>query len=302
MAPDLSVIFVSYNSRALLDTCLRALPGALGGRSFDVVVADNASSDGSADMVEDAWPQVRLVRMSANVGFARAVNRAHAGASGRHVLLLNPDTMPEPGSLGVLVGFLDAHARAGVVAPQLLNSDGSDQGTARAFPTPVAAFFGRRSLLTRLFPANRWSRRYLIGRQRAGSSPFEVDWVSGACLMMPRAVADLVGGLDEGFFMHWEDADLCHRIKDAGYQVWCEPGARVTHHEGGSRRGWPPRQVWAFHHGAFRYYAKHGARRWWNPLRYVAAAGLALRATALILLFVLRRTTARAQAHTLAAR
>ena len=156
-----------------------------------------------------------------------------------------------------------------------------DQGTARSFPTAAASIFGRRSFLTRLFPNNRWSRRYLSGREHPDTAPFEVDWVSGAAMMVRRDAIDRVGELDEKFFMHWEDADWCHRMKDAGYGVFCVPASRIVHHEGGSRRGWPPRQLRAFHEGAFRYYAKHHAP-WWSPLRYVAAAGLAARAAALI--------------------
>ena len=100
-------------------------------------------------------------------------------------------------------------------------------------------------------------------------------------MLVRREAIERVGGLDEGFFMHWEDADWCHRMKDAGYSVYCVPEARIIHHEGGSRRGWPPSQLLAFHQGAYRYYAKHHAP-WWHPLRYVAAIGLAMRAATLI--------------------
>jgi len=216
--------------------------------------------------------------MSANLGFARANNRALAVARGRHVLLLNSDAEVLPGALDSLVTFLDANPRVGVAAPRLLNSDLSDQGTARAFPTPAAAVFGRKSWLTRSFPHNRWSTRYLTGRTCTDQKPFRVDWVSGACMMVRREAIDRVGSLDEGFFMYWEDADWCRRINAAGYDVMCLPAARVIHHEGGSSRGQPARLVWAFHRSVYHYYAKHDAPQPWNPLRALAVAGLTGRA------------------------
>ena len=191
--------------------------------------------------------------------------------------MLNPDTVADPGSLERLVDLLDADETVGIAAPQLLNLDRSDQGTARAFPTPAAALLGRRSPLTRLWPNNRWSRRYLVGRQQSDREAFPVDWVSGACLMMRHDLARRTNGFDESFFMYWEDADWCRRIKDRGYQVVCEPRAKVVHDEGAQRRPYP-RQVWVFHESAYRYYAKHhltGPRR---PLRPVVHAALMTRA------------------------
>lgn len=259
--PDLSVLVITYNSAADIATCLRAVKGTLTVR-HEVIVIDNASLDGTADLVRREHPDVTVVDMGTNAGFARGNNRAIAEAAGRHLLLLNPDTEVRAGALDTLVAFLDADTTAGVAAPRLLNSDGTDQGTARAFPSPAAGLFGRRSPLTRLWPSNRWSRRFLVGTWHDGDGPFEVDWVSGACLMLPASVARRVGGLDEGFFMHFEDTDLCHRIKDAGLRVWCVPDAEVVHHEGGSRRGWPPAQLWHFHHGARRYYRRHALVGW----------------------------------------
>jgi GT2 family glycosyltransferase len=283
---DVSVITVSYECRALLREQLASLEGACGRRSYEVIVVDNQSTDGVVEMLRREWPSVAVFEMGENAGFARANNRGIAAARGRYVLLLNPDTVALPGSIAGLVDFLDATPAAAIAAPRLLNSDLTDQGTARSFPTAAAAVFGRRSLLSKLFPDNRWTRRYLSGRSERGSAPFVVDWVSGAAMMVRREAIRSVGALDERFFMHWEDADWCHRMKDAGWSVYCVPAARIVHHEGGSRRGWPPRQLRAFHEGAFRYYAKHHAP-WWHPLRYLAALGLATRAAALIAAYTL---------------
>jgi GT2 family glycosyltransferase len=280
--PDITLITVTYECRELVRAMLASLADATRGRSAELIVVDNASSDRVVEFIRAEWPAVRVIEMGENAGFARANNRGITSARGRYVMLLNPDTVADAGAISALADFLDAEPRAGVVAPRLVGSDLRDQGTARAFPTAAAAIFGRRSLLTKIFPRNRWSRRYLSGRERSDVAPFEVDWVSGAAMMVRREAIDRIGGLDEKFFMYWEDADWCRRIKEAGYGVFCVPGSRIVHHEGGSSRGWPPRQLRAFHQGAFRYYLKHHAPQWWNPLRYVAAAGLGLRAAALI--------------------
>ena len=283
---DVSIVSVTYECRELALECLASIPSGVGQRSHEVIVVDNASTDGVVDSIRRSDPGVTLIEMGHNAGFARANNRGIAAASGRYVLLLNPDTVTMPRSIEALAEFMDATPRAAVAAPRLLNTDLSDQGTARSFPTAAAAVFGRRSLLTKLFPTNRWSRHYLSGRAHQGSAPFEVDWVSGAAMLVRRDAITRVGGLDEGFFMHWEDADWCHRMKDAGFLVYCVPDARIVHHEGGSRRGWPPRQLLAFHQGAYRYYSKHHAP-WWHPFRYVAALGLAARAAALMAAYAL---------------
>lgn len=279
----LSVLLVTYDSRRFIDACLAALRDTVSVR-YEVVLADNASHDGTLEHVRRTWPAVTCLDMGANTGFATACNRALGVSTGRHVLLLNGDAVVAPEALDALVGFLDAHPRAGVAAPLLLNEDGSDQGTARSFPTPAAAVFGRRSPLTRRFPGNRWSRRYLPAGPRGADGPVEVDWVSGACLMVPRRVVEQVGALDPGYFMYWEDADWCRRIKAAGYGVWCVPAARVVHAEGGSSGGgWPVRQVLRFHRAAYRYYRIHHLQGGWVALAPLAAAALTGRGTAIVL-------------------
>jgi GT2 family glycosyltransferase len=160
--------------------------------------------------------------------------------------------------------------------------DGTDQGTARTFPSPLAAFFGRKSLLTRLAPSNPWSRRYLAGRQRQGRDPFRVDWVSGACLMTRQDVIERVGPLDERFFMYWEDADWCQRIGQLGLGVYCVPEAEVRHAEGQSGRGHRARLIWEFHKSVYWYYVKHHLPQPWNPARPLVAAGLFGRAALMI--------------------
>lgn len=284
--PDVSVLIVTYNSASFIDRCLTSVRDQVG-CTHEVIVADNASQDSTVELLRARWPHVRLIDMGGNTGFAKANNAAARVASGRHVLLLNGDAWLEPDALRELAGYLDGHPQVGVVAPQLLNPDGSDQKTARSFPTPAAAVFGRRSVLSRLFPGNRWTRAYLAGSTEQEDTPsvaddVAVDWVSGAALMSPRETYLRLGGLDEGFFMHWEDADFCRRIHDGGLEVRFLRSARARHAEGSSRRGWPMAQIKHFHRGAYRYYAKHhlahGNRRLAKPL---AAAALGARAAVL---------------------
>jgi GT2 family glycosyltransferase len=282
--PDLSVVVVSYNTRDLLGACLRSVAATVREHTYEVIVADNGSIDNSVQLLQRDWPDVRLLELGANLGFARANNRAIAVSRGRQVLLLNSDTEVLPGAIDALVAFLDVTPHAGVSAPLLLNSDMTDQGTARAIPAPANVLFGRKSPLTRLFPSNPWSRRYLVGRTYRGVDTFRVDWVSGACMMVRRDAFERAGLLDEGFFMYWEDADWCRRIGREGYGVYCVPRARVIHHEGGSSGRRPAHLVWAFHRSVYRYYTKHDAPQVWNPLRVVAAVGLATRAASIVAL------------------
>lgn len=281
-AVDLSVLIVNFNTRELLAACLRSVVATVRRHRYEIIIADNASADGSVAMLRRDWPQVTVIETGGNLGFARANNKALAAAQGRYCLLLNSDTEVLPDALDTLVDFMDAHPAAGVVAPQLLNSDFTDQGTARAFPSAAAVLFGRKSLLTRLFPDNPWSRRYLLGRQRRGDEPFRVDWVSGACLMVRREAVEQVGPLDEHFFMYWEDADWCRRIGNAGYAVYCVPAARVVHHEGQSSKGRSARLVVVFHQSVYHYVTKHHAPHPLHPLRPLAAVGLAGRAAAIL--------------------
>lgn len=284
---DLAVVIVSYRCREMVLACVDRILSTPWRHRIEVVVVDNDSNDGT---LEALGPRCAVVPMGRNAGFSVANNAGFAATSSRHVLVLNPDTLVDPGSIDLLVDFLDSHPDAGVVAPRLVNTDGSDQLTARAFPTPAAALFGRRSPLTRLFPRNRFSTAFLAGRDAPTDRPFRVDWVSGAAMTVPRAVVEQTGGFDEEFFMFWEDADWCRRIVDAGFSVWCQPAARIVHDEGSTRRkSYSPRLTRSFHRGAYLYWRNHHAPQAWNPLRWLAALGLATRAAALITIEAVRR-------------
>jgi N-acetylglucosaminyl-diphospho-decaprenol L-rhamnosyltransferase len=285
---DVSVTIVTFNCRDHVLACLATLPAGVVRHRYEVVVVDNGSTDGVVEAITERYPDVTVLERGVNDGFGRSQNLAVSRARGRHVLVLNPDTVVEPGAIDVLVELADRRRAAGtpvgVIAPQLLNPDRSDQRTARAFPTASAGLFGRRSPLTRWFPGNPWSRRFLGEPDGARSGPWTVDWVSGAAMLVSREEFRELGGFDPDFFMHFEDAELCHRVKASGGQVWCVPEARIVHDEGGSRNGWPVRQLWHFHRGAYlfarksRYPSRTDPRRWGTGAllgaRFVAVAVL----------------------------
>jgi len=280
--PDLSIITVNYNSGELLLDCLRAVFENTATVRFEYLVVDNASRpDGLLERMTAEFPDVCLLRNETNVGFAAGCNVGIAHATGRYVLLLNPDTVVQPHALDRMVEFLDGRSDVAVLGSPLIGPDGRDQGVAgRDFPTPLAALFGRTTILTRLFPRNRFSARFSSRQSPTEGAPFEVDWVSGACMMVRRAAIDDAGVLDPGYFFMWEDADWCFQFKRAGWRVYCYHEAHVIHREGSSRnRGWQALRLSTvgFHQGAYRYYRKNINSRSYDPVHLVVGAGLAAR-------------------------
>ena len=233
MTIDLSVVIVSYNTQDMLRDCLRSLDAATAGLTVETFLVDNNSPDGSAGMVATEFPEVHLIANKENAGFTRANNQALRRCIGRNVVILNPDTEPEPASLTILSGYLDGHPDVGAVGPMLLNTDGTLQHNGRPFPTPWREFIGHSGL--RRLNAAAYDRIYEYGRDDFDVA-CETDQVSGACLMVPHAVMDQVGMLDEDFFMFYEEVEWCWRIKKAGYRIYYLPQSRVVHHWMGSVR------------------------------------------------------------------
>lgn len=292
--PDVTVTIVTYNCTDDAIKCIDTLHGAAGRHRVEVVVVDNDSDDDVAAAIGTSHPEVKVIERRRNAGFGRSHNLAAAHASGRYLLVLNPDTVVEPGAIDEMVDFSDARAAegdpVGVVAPMLLNPDGTDQLTARSFPTASAGIFGRRSPLTRWFPSNPWSGKFLRFDQVDRTMPWTVDWVSGAAMMVPRDLFESLEGFDPDFFMHFEDAELCARVGAAGRDVWCVPQGRIVHAEGGSRRGWPASQVWYFHRGAYLFARKTRYPGSSDPRRWMTAVLLGVRLIATIALNVVQRT------------
>jgi N-acetylglucosaminyl-diphospho-decaprenol L-rhamnosyltransferase len=265
-AVDLSVIIVSWNTRELLAQCLASalVPGAtrLGppgagradGLSLEVLVVDNASADGSAEMVRERFPTVRLLANMENLGFARANNQAIPFCRGQYVLLLNPDTVVAPGALATLVAFMDAHPRAGAVGARLLNEDASLYPSCQPAPTLPREFW-RLFHLDAVWPLARYRMD-----QWDPTTPREVEVMQGACLMLRRETLDEVGLLDEDYFIYSEEVDLCLRLRRAGWQLWWIPQAVVTHYGGQSTRQVARAMFLRLYQGKILYFRKHHGR------------------------------------------
>jgi N-acetylglucosaminyl-diphospho-decaprenol L-rhamnosyltransferase len=231
---DLSVSVVSYRTPVLLEQCLHALETERLSVEMDVTIVDNASGDGSTEMVADRFPWVRVVRNDRNVGFGAAHNQALRDARGRYWLILNSDAMPRQGALRALVEFLDTHPAVAVAGPKLRLADGTVQASRRRFPS-VATLFLESTQLQRFWPDNAVLRRYYI-TDRTDDEPQQVDWLVGACLCVRAQAAAEVGVFDERFFMYSEELDWCRRFRVAGWQVAYVPQAEVAHLEGASAR------------------------------------------------------------------
>lgn len=227
---QLSIIIVSWNVRDLLGDCLRSIAAGRGDLELEVIIVDSGSSDGTPQMVEEAFGQeafpVRLIARPDNVGFPKGNNIGIRQAQGHYILLLNPDTEIVGDALQVMVSYLEENGDVGVVGPQLRNPDGSVQSSRRRFPSLATAFW-ESTWLEPWAPQRLLERYYVL--DRADDAPGDVDWVVGASLLTRREVVEQVGLLDEDYFMYSEELDWCRRIKDAGWRVVYFPDVEIVH-------------------------------------------------------------------------
>lgn len=283
---DLSITICSWNTLDDLRACLASLEKVRNEASFEVIVVDNNSEDGSPDMAETEFPWVRTERMTRNLGFVGGQNYAAEHRKGRHVFPLNSDTIVHPGAIKGLLEYLESHPEAGVVAPMLLNPDGSLQFSCRRFPNPVAALF-RNTLLGRLFPNNRFTKDYLM-QEWSHDAPREVDWVSGAAFLARDTLVEQIGLFDPNFVMFCEDVDFCFQTWQVGKKVIYLPEFQITHAIGRSTDKAPNRMIGRFHRSMFLFYKKNIVPKQ-NPIvrpfsLAMAASALSLRAS----LFIVR--------------
>ncbi len=286
MSIAISIVIVTYNSRAVVGRCLDSLREHT---THEVVVVDNASPDGTADMIDRDYRWVRTIRRGKNGGLSAAINDGVKAATGTHIMQLNPDVRVESDVFTPLAQCLAEHADVGVVAPKLLNDDGSLQLSCRAFPGYSTALFNRYSAFTKLLPGNRYSRDYLMA-DFDHASQRDVDWVSGAALMFPRTIFDAVGGWDAGYFMFNEDVDFCHRVHDAGYRVVYYPTVAVYHSIGASQST-STRLIIERHRSMWRYYRKH--LRGNAARNAITAAGITARGVAMLAAARVRQITSK---------
>ncbi|MGD0200805.1 MAG: glycosyltransferase family 2 protein [Bryobacteraceae bacterium] len=284
---DVSAIIISLNSKRFLRDCLETLErGPWRDVTREIIVADNGSTDGTLELLRESYPSVQVLAIGKNIGFCPAGNLAARKAAGRYLLFLNDDILVQDDAIPRLVEWMDAHPEAGMIGSRLLNIDGTDQfSSGRRFPGPMNALFGRKSVLTRLFPKARWARRYLLSDRVNSAEPYLVDWISAAAMLVRRPAFFESGGLAEDFY-YFHEMVICSRCRKAGYTVWLHPQSKIIHYEGAGSglrtRRVRRRHIGRFHRAAYRWYCLHHGLGRWNPRRYVAAAILAVRAVALI--------------------
>jgi N-acetylglucosaminyl-diphospho-decaprenol L-rhamnosyltransferase len=267
-----SVVIVNYASWPLTARCVGSLLES-GDENLEIVVVDNDGAE------PPEIPSVaRLIRNPRNAGFARACNQGIAASTGELVVLINPDAVVKRDFFGHIGAFIEENPGVGVAGPRIVDADGRLQLSARKELSMVSGLLGRTSLLTRLFPKSSLVREQFpaITEWRR---PTAVDWVSGACMIVRRSALEEIGGLDERFFMYFEDADLCRRAREAGWSVFYLPHVEVVHEAGGSSHD-RPRAIWDLHKSAFLYHRKHGAHGPLNLYSFFVLVGLAGRSLA----------------------
>jgi len=273
--PDVSICFVNWRTPDDLIACVRSIEAAPPRYEYDIRIVDNASGDGSPERLAECVPSANLILNEGNVGFGRAANQAIRETRGRYVLLLNPDVIVREGAVDALVGFMDETPRAGACGGTMRSPKGRRHHSCRRFPTSLAAAF-RGTPLSFFVRHSRYEREYLMeGEEFEG--PTEVDWLSGSCLMLRRAVLDEVGVFDERYFMYLEDTDLCYRMHQAGWGVYYVPGAEFVHTIGRSSDQAQVRMIVAHHRSMLVYYRKNLAATVPLPLRPLYAVGVIAR-------------------------
>jgi len=251
-APRLAVVVVSFEARETLLAGLGALR-AHASLPLELVVVDNASTDGSADAVRARHPEALVIANRDNVGFARACNQGWRASRAPHVLFLNPDAEVAPGAVETLVGLLESRPAVGAAGPRTRGSDGTIQVSTGPDLTPLAELRQRRLVRG----VARREARALAQAGALHAREHEPAWVSGSCLVARRTALEGVGGFDERFFLYEEDADLCRRLREAGWGIVFTPEAEVTHHLGRSMSKAPRRARLEYHRSHRLYYRKH---------------------------------------------
>jgi len=253
----LDIVIVNYNSGFHLLNCLKSLSvnnGTMNGRL--VTVYDNGSSDGSLQLARDSFPKLRYIGNHKNLGFAAAVNRAAQTLQNEYFLLLNPDIVVFPNAVDSMLEFMRQHPRCGILGGEILSPSGFRQHTCRRFPHYFNVPFGRRSLARRIFSNNEFSNKYLY-LDLDYRCPQKVDFVEGSLMMIRRKAAEEVDFFDEDFFLYLEDADLCYRLKEKGWETWWLPESYAIHYRGENFRTDNIHPAMYHSRGFYRFFKKH---------------------------------------------
>ncbi len=259
---DLSIAIINYNTKGLLEECLSSLLQYPPSCEYEILVIDNASTDGSPDLVRDLFPGVKLFPNPRNVGYAAAVNQAFRGSDSEFVLVLNPDVVVTPGAVDALHRYMRSNPRVGIAGSKLLNPDGTLQHSCRRFYNLKTLLY-RRTFLGKIFSGSPVITEHLMA-DWDHAAPRQVDWILGACMMVRRSAVEEVGPADERFFLYFEDVDWCYRMKSRGWEVhYCPDSVMVHHHRRDSARGVFGPGLRAHLASVFRFYEK------WSMVVYV---------------------------------
>jgi GT2 family glycosyltransferase len=285
---DVSVIILNFNTKDLTGVCIERLKQSLlGTYSMEIILCDNASLDGTVDMVKKKFPDVIVIQNGNNLGFAAGNNPGIRRAKGRFIVLLNSDTEVARDSIAEMIAFMDLHPKAGAATCKLMLPNGRmDPACHRGFPTPWASLTYLIKL-EKLFPKSKLFGEYHQGYKDL-STAHEVDCISGAFFMMRKEVIEKVGLLDEDFFMYAEDIDMAYRIKNAGWEIWFTPGVSVLHKkkQSGRAHSEKSRRVTTeiyFHTYNWLFYKKHYAKKYGASMNFIVTCVYTVR------LFLLKR-------------
>ena len=286
-APKLSVVIICWNDWKVLEDCLRSIFDCTHKIDFEVIVSDNGSTDGSVDLIHQHFPAVRVVENRANLGFAKANNTGIAAAGGEYILILNPDTVCHEGSFDRWIEFADRHPEAGAFGCRVLNPDGTYQESARPFPSVPGSILAALYLrpLAYIMPG------VLADRYQGwkGDTEREIDWQSGCCVLFRGELLKKLGGFDEQFFYHFEEVDLCRRVRTAGFPIRYTPGASITHLGGQSVGRFPLRFAIETTRNRYRYFYKHFGETGVKRCRKIMLTHLRVRQFGYSLVYVFHR-------------
>lgn len=259
LPPHFSICIVTYQTKEFLRGCLLSIAENTRS-SYEVIVVDNGSTDGTPEMLQQEFPAVLFIQNQTNLGYTYPMNQALRRSKGRFLFQLNPDTLLKPGALDKLGKFLEENPRVGIVGPKVLNADGSLQAPCRRGEPRPWALFSYFSGLAKIYPKNPRFSEYLLTYLDENETN-SVAGVSGSCMGIRREMVDEIGYLDERFFAYQEDADFCFRARAAGWQVIYYPEVNITHFGGmGGSHVEPLRSIYAWHWSYYLYYRKHLAK------------------------------------------
>lgn len=253
---DVSIIILNYNTKQLTLSAIESVYRSETGYRYEIILVDNASTDGTVEAVRKNYPEVRTIVSPTNVGFSRGNNTGIRQACGRYILLLNSDTIMQPDTLEIMVRFMDEHPNVGASGCKIILPDGQlDKACKRGFPTPSASFYYAFGF-SKWFPNNPRFTQYQLSHLDSDQD-YPVDSLVGAFMLVRREAIDQVGLLDEDFFMYGEDIDWCFRIKQAGRQIYYYPYTHIIHYKGASSSRKPFKIVYEFHRAMFLFHQKH---------------------------------------------